>query len=203
MHDIMHDIFTKNNSDTMFGERIAQGKRKLKRHTAMVAAGFIRYHVLTALSEKPLSGSELIENIEKSTGGFWKPSPGSIYPLLSLLQDNGCISELPTENGMKRYELNENGKQLLQEQRKITKECRESMGFQQNPMIDFFRNIPSEKMAIFREMMIRGGKAMFQLSNALQDNYSEEAFDEMKKIMEDSNKKLEKLAKKIMGEKNE
>ena len=52
-----------------------------------------------------MSGSELMEEIEKHTGGHWKPSPGSIYPLLSWLQDNGYIKELPSENGLKRYEL--------------------------------------------------------------------------------------------------
>ena len=44
------------------------------KHTAMVPKGFIRFHVLEALNEKSMSGSELIAEIEKHTGGFWKPS---------------------------------------------------------------------------------------------------------------------------------
>ena len=75
-------------------------KRNLIRHTATVPKGFIRFHVLRALNEKPMSGSELMEKIEKHAGGFWKPSPGSIYPLLSSLQEHGYIKELPTENGL-------------------------------------------------------------------------------------------------------
>ena len=87
--------------------------KKWIRHTAMVPKGFIRYRVLEALSQKPMSGSELMDDIERHTGGCWKPSPGSIYPLLSWLQDNGYVKELPVENGLKRYELAETGKLLL------------------------------------------------------------------------------------------
>jgi DNA-binding PadR family transcriptional regulator len=93
-------------------------KRNWMRHTAMVPKGFIRYHVLEALNEKPMSGSELMDQIEKHTGGTWKPSPGSIYPLLSYLQDNGYIKELPTDNGLKRYELTLTGKGAQKIQRR-------------------------------------------------------------------------------------
>ena len=58
------------------------------RHNAMVPKGFLRYHVLEALNQKAMSGSELMDEIQKHTGGNWKPSPGSIYPLLAWLQDN-------------------------------------------------------------------------------------------------------------------
>ena len=99
------------------------------RHTAMVPKGFIRYHVLEVLNQKPMSGSEIMNEIEKRTGGFWKPSPGSIYPLLAWLQDNGYIKELPIENGLKRYELTKSGKLLFEEQKKIRKKVREEGGF--------------------------------------------------------------------------
>src|SRR4030067_247053 len=105
------------------------GRKNWLKHTAMVPKGFVRYYVLEALSEKPMSGSELMEEIEKHTGGFWKPSPGSIYPLLSWLQDNSYIKELPTENGLKRYELTQNGKSLLEEQKKIRNKFRQEAGF--------------------------------------------------------------------------
>lgn len=48
-------------------------KRNWLRHTAMVPKGFIRYHVLEALNEKPMSGSEMMEQIEKHTVVFGSP----------------------------------------------------------------------------------------------------------------------------------
>jgi DNA-binding PadR family transcriptional regulator len=152
--------------------RLMRHKRNWLRHTAMVPKGFIRMHVLGALNENQMSGSELMESIEKRTGGVWKPSPGSIYPLLSWLQDSGYVKELPTENGMKRYELTSSGKSLLKEQQNIMKKVRETMGFQQFPFSPFFVNLPPEKAEAARNTMRRAGMAMFQLGGTLQGNFS-------------------------------
>ena len=113
-------------------------RRNWLRHNAMVPKGFLRYHVLEALNQKAMSGSELMEEIHKHTGGNWKPSPGSIYPLLAWLQDNTYVKELPTENGFKRYELTQNGKDLLEEQTKIREKFRADAGFMTNPFFDRF-----------------------------------------------------------------
>ncbi len=176
--------------------------KKWFRHTAMVPKGFIRYHVLEALNEKPMSGSELMEEIEKHTGGFWKPSPGSIYPLLAWLQDNEYLRELPAENGLKRYELTQNGKSLLEEQKKIRKKFREEAGFMPGQFFDsFLMKITPEKSGEIRESMKRLAIAMFQIGNALQENYSEEVLSEALRVVNETSKKLEEISKKMKGEK--
>jgi len=99
--------------------------RHWMRHMAMVPKGFLRYQVLKLLSEKPMSGSEIMSEIEKQTNGHWKPSPGSIYPLLAWLQDKGYIKEVPEqEAGTKRYTLTEQGKNFLEEHEKRREELR-------------------------------------------------------------------------------
>ncbi len=179
-------------------------KRNWMRHTAMVPKGFIRFHVLKSLSERPMSGSELMENIEKHAGGFWKPSPGSIYPLLAWLQDQGYVKELPTENGMKRYELTQSGRSLLGEQQQVMKKFRETMGFSQSPFSAFFMKVPPEKASVARATMKRAGIAMFQLSSALQEDFSEQAFDEAVRAIDGAAFKLEEITRKLKGEsKNE
>jgi DNA-binding PadR family transcriptional regulator len=70
-----------------------------------------------------MSGSELMDEISKTTGGNWKPSPGSIYPMLSWLQDNQYIKELPTENGLKRYEITRPAKNCLKKKPKPERKC--------------------------------------------------------------------------------
>jgi DNA-binding PadR family transcriptional regulator len=176
--------------------------KKWLRHTAMVPKGFIRYHVLEALSQKPMSGSELMENIESHTGGFWKPSPGSIYPLLSWLQDNGYIKELPVENGLKRYELTISGKKLLEEQKQIRKKFREEVGFLPAPFFDsFLTKIPPEKAAEIRNSMRQLAITFFKLSTAIQENFSEEALDEALSVVNEASKKFEEITKKLKSEK--
>src|SRR4030066_2075973 len=177
--------------------------RNWMKHTAMVPKGFIRYHVLEAMNEKPMSGSELMEEIEKHTGGFWKPSPGSIYPLLAWLQDNEYIRELPAENGLKRYELTQNGKSLLEEQKKIRKKFREEAGFMPGQFFDsFLLNIPPEKTAEIRDSMKRLAIAMFQVGNTLRDKYSEQTLDDALTVVNETSKKLEEINKKLKGEKS-
>jgi DNA-binding PadR family transcriptional regulator len=178
--------------------------RKWMRHTAMVPKGFLRYQVLEALNEKPMSGSEIIEEIEKHTGGFWKPSPGSIYPLLSWLQDNSYIKELPTENGLKRYELTESGKELLEEQKKIRKKFREEVGFLPAPFFDsLLMKIPPEKTVEIRNSIRRVAMAFFQLGNTLQEKFSEQALNEAMNAVNEASRKLEEINKKLKGEKHE
>jgi DNA-binding PadR family transcriptional regulator len=174
------------------------------RHTAMVPKGFIRYQVLEALSQKPMSGSEIIDEIEKHTSGFWKPSPGSIYPLLAWLQDNGCIKELPTENGLKRYELTENGKSLLEEQKKIREKFREEVGFLPAPFFDsFLMRIPPEKTVEIRNSIRRLAIAFFHLGSTLQEKFSEQSLNEALSAVDEASRKLEEINKKLKGEKHE
>ena len=151
-----------------------------------------------------MSGSELMENIESHTGGLWKPSPGSIYPLLSWLQDNQYIKELPVENGLKRYELTESGKSLLEEQKKIRKKFREEVGFLPAPVFDnLLTKIPPEKTAEIRNSMRQLAIVFFKLSSALQENFSEEALTESLRVITEASREFEKITKKLKGDKHE
>ena len=172
------------------------------RHTAMVPKGFIRYRVLEALNEKPMSGSEIMADIEEQTDGCWKPSPGSIYPLLAWLQDNGHVKELPMENGLKRYELTEKGKALLAEQKKIRRHLRHEVGFLPAPFFDsFLMKISPEKKAEINETVKNFAIAFFELGNTLQEKVSEQAIDEANQVLNEAAEKLNEIKNKIKGEK--
>jgi len=169
------------------------------RHTAIVPKGFIRYQVLELLSEKPMSGSEIINEIEKKTDGRWKPSPGSVYPLLSWLQDNSYIKELlAEEGGMKRYMLTEKGKALLEEQRKIKKEFRKEARYMPPPFLGglWFR-IPPEKTTVLRKSMHRVVSAFFELGSNLEEHFSEHAIEEVSKVLDEAAEKLEEISRKL------
>jgi DNA-binding PadR family transcriptional regulator len=173
-------------------------RRNWLRHNAMVPKGFLRFHVLEALNQKSMSGSELMDEIGKNTGGNWKPSPGSIYPLLAFLQDNEYIKELPTENGFKRYELTQNGKDLLEEQTKIREKFRAEGGFMTNPFFDrFFSNVPQEKTSEIRASMKQLMISTFKLGKSLRENYSEKDLDEALKVLNEASKKLDEINAKL------
>lgn len=175
------------------------------RHTAIVPKGFIRYHVLDSLGEKPMSGSEIMDKIEKRTNGRWRPSPGSVYPLLAWLQDNGYVKELPTDqNGLKRYELTQSGKKLLEEQRKIGMKFRKEAKFFAPPFLGalWFR-IPPEKTVEVRETMRRMISAFFELGGSLEEKFSKEALEQACKVLDETAEKLEDINRKLRGSKDE
>ncbi|MEV0270861.1 PadR family transcriptional regulator [Hamadaea sp. NPDC050747] len=53
--------------------------------------GNVRAAILGLLAERPMHGYEMISELETRTGGVWRPSPGSVYPTLQLLEDEGLI----------------------------------------------------------------------------------------------------------------
>jgi len=73
--------------------------------------GFLKYYILKLLSEEPLTGYGLMKRIEEETG-FWKPSTGSMYPLLQVLEDQGLISH-EGEEDRKVYSLTDGGREAL------------------------------------------------------------------------------------------
>ena len=69
----------------------------------------VRAAVLALLSERPMHGYEMITELETRTGGIWRPSPGSVYPTLQLLEDEGLISSEESD-GRKRFTLTDAGR---------------------------------------------------------------------------------------------
>jgi DNA-binding PadR family transcriptional regulator len=70
--------------------------------------GNVRAAILALLAERPMHGYEMIQELDTRTGGVWRPSPGSVYPTLQLLEDEGLISSEAVD-GRKRFSLTEAG----------------------------------------------------------------------------------------------
>jgi len=175
--------------------------RHWMKHMAMVPKGFLRYQVLKLLNEKPMSGSEIMSEIEKQTNGHWKPSPGSIYPLLAWLQDKGYVKEsAEQEAGIKRYMLTEQGKAFLEEHIKKREELRERFkhfgpgpGFMGPMWFEFYPEKAKELRRATKDLAI----AVWNLRDKLRREYSEKAAEEATKALEEAAKKIEDIAKKL------
>lgn len=71
--------------------------------------GDIRRAVLAALSEGPAHGYEVITRLSEKSQGLWRPSPGSVYPTLQLLADEGVVTSREVD-GKRVYELTDTGR---------------------------------------------------------------------------------------------
>lgn len=165
------------------------------RHLACVPKGFLKFRVLWLLKEKPMSGSEIMDEIERETYGFWKPSPGSIYPLLAWLQDKGYIKEVPSgEAGVKRYTITEQGLKLLEEQVNIQEKMRRIIFFA--PRLIWF--IPSMRRIVeLHGSLDKVIKALVDLGEALEERFDEQTLKEAYRILDETAGKIEELARRV------
>jgi DNA-binding PadR family transcriptional regulator len=85
-----------------FGPRFARGPR--------VRRGDVRAAALSLLAEGPRNGYQIIQEISERTDGVWRPSPGSVYPALQQLEDEGLIRPETGESGRKAFALTDEGR---------------------------------------------------------------------------------------------
>ena len=79
--------------------------------------GDVRSSILRLLHEAPMHGYQIIHEIESRSGGVWKPSPGSVYPTLQLLADEGLI-EAQESDGRRTYSLTVTGREVAEAEAK-------------------------------------------------------------------------------------
>lgn len=85
--------------------------------------GGLRFVLLQLIAHKPSHGYELIKLIEERLGGRYSPSPGIVYPTLTLLEELGHVSVDTDEGGSrKRYTVTEAGREFLAANRQATDE---------------------------------------------------------------------------------
>jgi len=171
------------------------------KHTAMVPKGFLRYNLLKMLGEKPMSGSEIMTELESKTNGYWKPSPGSIYPLLAWLQDKGYTKEAAQqESGIRRYTLTEQGKAFLEQESKRREELdrrlehfRTTYGSVSPAWFAFDREDAREFRKIAREF----GKAVRDVFHEIRREHSKPATEQAMRTLEEATKKLQEITRKL------
>ena len=83
----------------------------------MFDGGELRLLLLALLEEQPRHGYDLIREIEERTGGSYAPSPGVVYPTLTMLDEMGHIDEVKEEGSRKRFAITDAGKTFLAEKR--------------------------------------------------------------------------------------
>ena len=91
------------------------GRGRGRRARRMFESGELRLVLLKLIADEPRHGYDLIRAIEELTGGEYAPSPGIIYPTLTLLQDMGLIEEAAGEGPRKAFQATDEGRTHLEE----------------------------------------------------------------------------------------
>ncbi|MBS0386403.1 MAG: PadR family transcriptional regulator [Proteobacteria bacterium] len=97
-----------------FGARHGWGGHRHGAGRRTFAQAALRYLILSLIAEKSSYGYELIKTIEERTGGTYAPSPGVVYPLLTMLEEMGFVSLSAEDGGKKLYAITDDGKAELE-----------------------------------------------------------------------------------------
>jgi DNA-binding PadR family transcriptional regulator len=89
------------------------GEAKFLHRTRRVKRGDVRAAALSLLAEEPRNGYQIIQEIAERSGGVWQPSPGSVYPALQQLEDEGLIQAETPEGSRRRYALTGEGREYV------------------------------------------------------------------------------------------
>ena len=166
--------------------------------TVGVPRGLLRFLVLRMLSEKPMSGAEIAEQIETQTGGRWKPSPGSLYPLLAWMLNKGITKESPkgTES-LKRYAFTPKGSAFLTRQIELGQDFLSKMEFLLPMLIGDLQVTPNKEK--LRGTMEPTRQLMSEFMN-IRDNLdvlSQEDIDKITEAIKDCSQTLKKITQRI------
>ncbi len=89
------------------GQAAARGPR--------VRRGDVRTAILDVLAVEPMNGYQIIQQIAERSGGAWKPSPGSVYPTVQQLEDEGLVEGISEAGGRRLLQLTESGRRYVEE----------------------------------------------------------------------------------------
>jgi DNA-binding PadR family transcriptional regulator len=151
--------------------------------------GVLKFILLDMLREKPSHGYDLIREMEERSHGFYTPSPGSIYPVLQKLQDNGMVSSEDQE-GRKTYTITEAGLKLLKERHLV---------------IDHLKHISEHRMQHFNKAewqdTIGDLQRLRQLFGKKMGNLSQQQVSGIKKSIAEACRDIEKILEEPNDEK--
>jgi DNA-binding PadR family transcriptional regulator len=110
------DLFSR--FEGAFGGGWGPGPRGRRRRAQMFESGEVKFVILRLLREKPRHGYDIMKALEERMGGHYSPSPGTVYPTLQLLEDQGLVRAVETE-GRKVYHITPEGERFLDEHRDV------------------------------------------------------------------------------------
>ncbi|MCB0870959.1 MAG: PadR family transcriptional regulator [Solirubrobacterales bacterium] len=136
--------------------------------------GDIRQAILLLLEDESRNGYGLMQEVEERSGGTWRPSPGSVYPALAQLEDEGLV-EMTEAEGRKDFSLTEDGKAWVEENR-------ESIG---SPWDTEGRGAPKELGSLRKST-----QALAMAARQLAHTGTPGQLEEARKIVDEARRKL-------------
>jgi DNA-binding PadR family transcriptional regulator len=152
----------------------------------MFEQGDLKYVILQLLEEKPRHGYEIIKELEDRFSGAYSPSPGTVYPTLTMLVDLGFAVAREEEGGKKIYEITDAGRAHLAEHRTTVDDIFERMA-------QFGSSLFGGKMSDVNRAFADLGRAVY--GTAFRRNVEGDVLAKMREVLERAAKEIDELTK--------
>jgi DNA-binding PadR family transcriptional regulator len=148
--------------------------------------GDLEQIILRLLCEKPMHGYEIIRTLEERSHGFWRPSPGSVYPILQFLEEQELVSG-KEEAGKKIYTITAKGQERVNSDSQS--DHRHPVGAQFRAGLRFrdIRGLVRDSVHLLREVAIHG---------------NDDQLKAVKMILQETHDKLEAVVNKVASHKD-
>lgn len=140
--------------------------------------------ILHLLCEQPMHGYEIIRTLEERSHGFWRPSPGSVYPILQFLEEQDLV-ESQERNGKKVYVVTDKGRQQCKEDPRQNYEHPLSEKFKAGLRFRDMRHLIRDTAILMKELAVNGtDQDLKQAKKIIQQTH-----DQLKTLVEQIEKK--------------
>jgi len=143
--------------------------------------GDLLYLVLALLEERPMHGYEVMQALGKEACGWYTPSPGSVYPVLQLLQDQGYVTS-EERDGKRVYSITEPGRSFLAENRDRVEDVFDRVSA-------FTRRFTGSDMRDLTRSFVRFAQVSFE--EAVKKSGDTEAMDRLRDILDRATREME------------
>ena len=166
------------------GGRGGWGGRRGRERKRMFEGGELRLVLLKLIADQPRHGYELIKAIEEMTEGEYAPSPGIVYPTLTMLEDMGLIAEAKSKDSKKVFEVTSEGRDYLDENAREVEE-----------LIERLENHGQHRRRGQRPEIGRAiGNLMAALRNRIaHEGWNEQLLEEVVDILDEAAQRIERV----------
>ena len=130
------------------------------------ARGDVRAAIIALLAEQSMHGYQIIRELAERTNGVWRPSPGSIYPTLQLLQDEGIVRGEESDGGRRMFQLTDEGRAAY-EQVKDAPAPWEAVAQEGDASSVELRDLVRHVMVAARQVMLAGEAKQIEQAKAV------------------------------------
>ena len=123
--------------------------------------GDVRAALLVLLAEEPRNGYGLMQEIERRSNGAWRPSPGSVYPALQQLEDEG-LARAVESGGRRAFELTDEGRAYVEEHRQTLAEPWADVAGEMGSGVFQLRSLASQVTAALMQVAFAGSEAQVE-----------------------------------------